>query len=77
MSPEPNTSSHIAESCPMCGQFNQCQRFADGDTFSCWCIDADIPPKSQAPDIANESACICQSCIEHLAKLARLSPKSI
>jgi len=62
------------EHCPLCGRDNACQ-VAKGDLYKgpCWCQQI-VVPEALLRRLAEKftcSSCLCQACLETLARLAR------
>jgi hypothetical protein len=59
--------------CPVCGAANEC-RIANGCLYKgpCWCEAASVPAVVQRyfADLGLEAACLCRTCLGHLAKCA-------
>jgi hypothetical protein len=63
------------ETCPVCGQDNQC-RVAKGHLYKglCWCEKIVVPGHilSRLANEWAEPACICRSCLETIARVSAL-----
>ena len=59
--------------CPLCMAVNSCQ----ADKASCWCMDEQVDSLAlqqmlKAQGVAEDNpACLCQSCLKHVASLAK------
>ncbi len=72
--PMPSDGLREDERCPLCGGDNHC-RMAKGHLYkgACWCQQVIVPQHLLARLAENhlEPACLCRTCLEAVARLAR------
>jgi hypothetical protein len=55
-----------AQTCPLCGNANQCQlATTDGYKGPCWCAAETFPPEflASVPEESRRTACVCRQCV--------------